>query len=195
MRESRFLCHTASTTIAEDATHFGEQLADLIHQILVDGVKPESALESLNQANINIKCPDEDRIAILFGGETTVKVTGEGQGGRNQQIVLSALSKLLEKNTAQHLQGQFALLSSGTDGQDGPTEAAGAVLTSEDLALIAKEGSELKLDDVNEFLRNNDSYNFWKKFQDGVCHVQTGPTGTNVMDVQILLINKQKSEK
>uniref|UniRef100_A0A914RT78 MOFRL domain-containing protein n=1 Tax=Parascaris equorum TaxID=6256 RepID=A0A914RT78_PAREQ len=114
-----------------------------------------------------------DRLALLFGGETTVTLTGKGKGGRNQQIVLS-----------------FALLSAGTDGQDGPTDAAGAVLTSDDIKYIHDNGRWEK-GDVDGFLRKNDSFNFWKVFRDGVCHVNTGPTGTNVMDVQVLLINKK----
>lgn len=130
-----------------------------------------------------------DRLALLFGGETTVTLTGKGKGGRNQQIVLSALSKLLEDPDTK-IKGEFALLSAGTDGQDGPTDAAGAVLTSDDVKYIHDNGRWEK-GDVDGFLRKNDSFNFWKVFRDGVCHVSTGPTGTNVMDVQVLLINKK----
>ncbi|KHN80262.1 Uncharacterized protein C13B9.2 [Toxocara canis] len=188
LEESGYSCHTASTTIAEDATLFGEQLASIIVSIL-SGSKPEEALRSLNMPNINVSCPDGDCIALLFGGETTVTLTGKGKGGRNQQIVLSALSKLLECDDKK-MKGEFALLSAGTDGQDGPTEAAGAVLTNDDIKFIRDNGRWEK-GDVDGFLNKNDSFNFWKVFRDGACHVHTGPTGTNVMDVQVLLINKK----
>ncbi|VDM40394.1 unnamed protein product [Toxocara canis] len=170
LEESGYSCHTASTTIAEDATLFGEQLASIIVSIL-SGSKPEEALRSLNMPNINVSCPDG------------------GKGGRNQQIVLSALSKLLECDDKK-MKGEFALLSAGTDGQDGPTEAAGAVLTNDDIKFIRDNGRWEK-GDVDGFLNKNDSFNFWKVFRDGACHVHTGPTGTNVMDVQVLLINKK----
>uniref|UniRef100_A0A915AMS0 Glycerate kinase n=1 Tax=Parascaris univalens TaxID=6257 RepID=A0A915AMS0_PARUN len=185
---SGYSCHIASTTVAQDATLFGEQLAGLINSIL-GGMKPEDALRNLDMTCIDVNCPDDDRLALLFGGETTVTLTGKGKGGRNQQIVLSALSKLLEDPDTE-IKGEFALLSAGTDGQDGPTDAAGAVLTSDDIKYIHDNGRWEK-GDVDGFLRKNDSFNFWKVFRDGVCHVNTGPTGTNVMDVQVLLINKK----
>lgn len=64
------------------------------------------------------------KVALLFGGECTVKMRGNGLGGRNQHTVLAALSKLLE-NDQSFSDFDFALMSAGTDGQDGPTDAAG----------------------------------------------------------------------
>jgi hydroxypyruvate reductase len=104
---------------------------------------------------------------VLSGGETTVTVHGKGLGGRNQEFVLAA---------AIALEGHrpVTIFSAGTDGLDGPTDAAGA---------IADERTPLQ--GAREFLDNNDSYHFFEK-RNGL--VKTGPTGTNVMDVRILLI-------
>ncbi|VDN49939.1 unnamed protein product [Gongylonema pulchrum] len=84
-------------------------------------------------------------------------------------------------------------MSVGTDGQDGPTNAAGAVLTSSDLRyIIHGDGStKWKKSVIDEFLSNNNSYNFWKTFRNGKSHITCGPTGTNVMDIQVLLFNRK----
>lgn len=104
---------------------------------------------------------------VLSGGETTVTVHGKGLGGRNQEFVLAAAIALEGHRPA-------TIFSAGTDGMDGPTDAAGA---------IADERTPLQ--GAREFLDNNDSYHFFEK-RNGL--VKTGPTGTNVMDVRILLI-------
>lgn len=104
---------------------------------------------------------------LLSGGETTVAVRGKGLGGRNQEFVLAAAMALEGL-------GPATIFSAGTDGLDGPTDAAGAV---------ADEGTPLL--DAREFLDNNDSYHFFEKLH---ALVKTGPTGTNVMDVRILLV-------
>lgn len=112
---------------------------------------------------------------VISGGETTVTVKGDGKGGRNQEMAL-VVAKRLER-----IDG-FAFLSGGTDGTDGPTDAAGGIVDGE----TAAKGAFLGLD-INEFLENNDSYHYLKVV-DGL--VVTGPTGTNVMDVQILLVGE-----
>lgn len=104
---------------------------------------------------------------LLSGGETTVTVRGKGLGGRNQEFVLAAAIALEGC-------GPATVFSAGTDGLDGPTDAAGA---------IADERTPLL--DAREFLDNNDSYRFFARIN-GL--VKTGPTGTNVMDVRILLV-------
>jgi hydroxypyruvate reductase len=104
---------------------------------------------------------------LLSGGETTVTVRGKGLGGRNQEFVLAAAIAL-------EGHGPVAIFSAGTDGLDGPTDAAGA---------IADERTPLA--DARQFLDNNDSYHFFEKLN---ALVKTGPTGTNVMDVRILLV-------
>ncbi len=110
---------------------------------------------------------------LLFGGETTVTVKGNGRGGRNQELVLSALQKI--KDT----EGIY-ILSCGTDGIDGVTDAAGAVADCRTYKVAIKEGL-----DLDKFLKNNDSYTFFSK-TGGL--VKTGYTGTNVMDITMLLV-------
>jgi glycerate 2-kinase len=110
---------------------------------------------------------------ILSGGETTVTVRGAGLGGRNQEFVLAAAIAL---NGC----GPVTIFSAGTDGLDGPTDAAGAIADSRTLARAAKLGLN-----PQAYLDNNDSYHFFERVG-GL--VKTGPTGTNVMDVRILLL-------
>ncbi|HXE14807.1 MAG TPA: glycerate kinase [Bryobacteraceae bacterium] len=109
---------------------------------------------------------------LLSGGETTVKVLGKGKGGRNQEFALAAAIQLNgEKN--------WAVLSGGTDGTDGPTDAAGAFAdaTTGSRALVAGLSALAHLGE-------NDAYPFFDQLGD---LVKTGPTGTNVMDLHILL--------
>ncbi|MFY3740261.1 MAG: glycerate-2-kinase [Candidatus Nitrosomirales archaeon] len=113
--------------------------------------------------------------ALIMGGETTVTVTGKGKGGRNQELVLAAsigISGL--RNTV--------LASLGTDGIDGNSDAAGAIADT----FTIKRAERLNLD-PQKFLQNNDSYSFFKRLGDTI---QTGPTGTNVDDLLILLCMK-----
>ncbi|MEX6686226.1 DUF4147 domain-containing protein [Danxiaibacter flavus] len=111
----------------------------------------------------------------LMGGETTVTISGSGKGGRNQHFALAALSALQKKNTS--LKDCPVILSGGTDGTDGPTDAAGAVIDKD----VLQKANELKLD-VQHFLDDNDAWHFFK--QTGGL-VITGPTQTNVMDVVV----------
>lgn len=108
--------------------------------------------------------------ALIFGGETTVTVSGTGVGGRNQELALAAALEL-------DGHGDATVASIGTDGIDGPTDAAGAVADGATLARARRLG-------VNALhhLDNNDSYRFWSAL-DGL--VVTGATGTNVMDLVV----------
>jgi len=110
---------------------------------------------------------------VLSGGETTVTLRGNGLGGRNQHFALS-----LVKAASAIENCLFA--SVGTDGTDGPTDAAGAVTDTRTLERAADLGL-----DADAFLKNNDSYNFFRQLGDLVV---TGPTLTNVMDVRIILL-------
>jgi len=110
---------------------------------------------------------------VISGGETTVKVTGKGLGGRNQEFALVAAIGIAELENV-------AVLSGGTDGTDGPTDAAGAFADSETL----KRAYALGID-PHKYLSENDSYNFFKKLGDLFI---TGPTNTNVMDIRIILV-------
>ncbi|MGZ8185960.1 MAG: glycerate kinase type-2 family protein [Methylobacter sp.] len=115
-------------------------------------------------------------VAFLGGGETTVTLKGKGQGGRNQEFAL-AFACAAQKHG---LTGKWVFLSGGTDGRDGPTDAAGGIVGPDTIQRMTEAG-------VNsiEALENNDSYAALKSSQDLLF---TGPTGTNVADLQILLI-------
>ncbi|MSS76790.1 MAG: glycerate kinase [Methyloglobulus sp.] len=115
-------------------------------------------------------------IAILAGGETTVTLKGNGRGGRNQEMALAFALNAKE----QKLPGNWVFLSGGTDGHDGPTDAAGGMVDSGTIQRMLKS-------DVNPsaLLDNNDSYSALKTSED---LLMTGATGTNVADLQILLI-------
>ena len=124
-----------------------------------------NALQYRNQA-------ENKKMCLLFAGEPTVKLKGNGLGGRNQHLALIC-SKLLKDVPG------ITILSGGTDGSDGPTDAAGAVVDCFTCGNALKQG--LKID---EYLENNDSYNFFK--QEGGL-IKTGPTKTNVRDLMIAL--------
>ena len=111
--------------------------------------------------------------AIIAGGETTVTVTGKGLGGRNQEIALAAALKM------GGLDG-VVIASLSTDGVDGPTDAAGAITDGKTMFRAA----EMELN-PEEFLVENDSYNFFSKLGDLIL---TGPTGTNVNDVSVIVV-------
>jgi hydroxypyruvate reductase len=111
---------------------------------------------------------------IISGGETTVKIKGSGLGGRNQEFALAA---------ALEIQGfeKIVLLSGGTDGTDGPTDAAGAIADHTTVERAGARGLNPKA-----HLENNDSYSFFQRLGDLLI---TGPTHTNVMDVRIILVD------
>lgn len=118
--------------------------------------------------------PIEPPACLISGGETTVTVRGHGKGGRNQELVLAAVRDLAE------LSRPALLLSLGTDGTDGPTDAAGALADNETLSQARQRGL-----DPDAFLRENDAYHFFQPLGDLIV---TGPTRTNVMDVHLLLM-------
>jgi hydroxypyruvate reductase len=159
----------------EKAKEFGYQI------LLVDeNMKGDAATFGKEIMNRCKQYSGNKPACILFGGETTVKVTGKGRGGRNQQLVLSALIELHKKEKT-NLNLQLIILSAGTDGTDGPTDAAGAIADKE----IVRIALENKLD-AQHFLADNDAYHFFE--QTGGL-VKTGATQTNVMDVVVVLID------
>lgn len=112
-------------------------------------------------------------VCLLAGGETTVRVTGSGTGGRNQEFAL-IVAQTLQNDT------RWALLSAGTDGIDGPTDAAGAFVDGHTINQAREKGL-----DPEEALRTNDSYSFFTALG---ALFQPGQTGTNVMDIKIALL-------
>jgi glycerate 2-kinase len=109
-----------------------------------------------------------ERVALIYAGETTVTVHGTGTGGRNQELVLGAAIAM------DGVPG-IAVVSLGTDGVDGPTDAAGAVADGDSISKARSHGL-----DARAALAANDTHTFWKSIG---ALVRTGPTGTNVMDI------------
>ena len=129
----------------------------------------EESLERLRNMRVG------ERLCLLYGGETTTLVRGTGLGGRNQHLALYA-SKLLRETKG------ITILSAGTDGNDGPTDAAGAIVDSEIWKYAVEQGIN-----PDKYLDNYDSYHFFEKVG-GL--IRTGATGTNVMDIIIVLLEK-----
>jgi len=121
------------------------------------------------QNNMEIKKP----CCILFGGESTLVVDGPGKGGRNQHLALAVASKI------NHLHGLTFLLA-GTDGNDGPTSVAGAIVSNKTM----DQGAALGIH-AEKYLNEFDSFHFFKNVGG---HIVTGPTMTNVMDLMIIII-------
>ncbi len=117
--------------------------------------------------------PVKPPACIILGGEPTVTVQGKGKGGRSQELALATALEI------EGLKGAL-FLAAGTDGTDGPTEAAGAIADGETIARAKSRNM-----DPQKFLAENDSYNFFSPLGDLII---TGPTGTNVMDIHLLLV-------
>ena len=144
-----------TSTLEGEARHVGTVLASIAREI------------SISQN------PVSKPAGIVAGGETTVTVKGKGLGGRNQEIALSAALKLEGMNGV-------VLASLSTDGVDGPTDAAGAIVDGKTLERAANKGLN-----PEEFLAENNSYNFFSELGDLIF---TGPTGTNVNDVSVIIV-------
>lgn len=109
---------------------------------------------------------------LIAGGETTVTLKGNGKGGRNQELALSAVNELKELEN-------LILISLATDGEDGPTDAAGAVVTGR----TARRAESPALD-VADYLSRNDAYRYFDALGD---LIRTGPSGTNVNDLMFMI--------
>ena len=112
-------------------------------------------------------------MAFLAGGETVVHLTGKGRGGRNQELALSAAAGI--EGSA-----SMAVFSVGSDGTDGPTDAAGGYADGDTAAALREKGLE-----IYKVLQDNDAYTALKTVD---CLVFTGPTGTNVNDIAVALL-------
>jgi len=138
----------------------------------LEGEASEVAVEIIKHA---IEYTGKKPVCLLYGGETTVTIKGKGKGGRNQELALAALIELKKQG-----EKNITILSAGTDGTDGPTDAAGA---TGDISLI--ENAEQSGIVPADYLYNNDAYTF---FSNAGGLIITGPTNTNVMDVVVVLI-------
>ncbi len=144
-----------TATLEGEARHVGIMLASIAREIVASGN------------------PIPRPASIIVGGETTVTVVGKGLGGRNQELALAAALKL--KGT-----DGVVVASLSTDGVDGPTDAAGAIVDGKTLTRATK----MRLT-PEEYLAENNSYNFFSKLNDLIF---TGPTGTNVNDISIIVV-------
>jgi len=185
--EEKCRCILVSSKISGEAKDVGKVWSEITRR-LIEGnlpdhldlfVKLQSDLDLNDVRDIQNSYNAGSPLVIIGGGETTVRVRGSGKGGRNQEMVLSFA---MQSSDILKSRVDCEFLSCGTDGIDGPTDAAGALVSrsiwvrAESLALEAAP-----------FLAENDSYNFWKE-----CGglVLTGHTGTNLMDVNILYLCK-----
>ncbi len=165
--------NTALKAAAMYAAHLGYDV-----HIMNDQLQGEAGAEAKKFVQLLLQHKGPRPACLLMGGETTVTIKGNGKGGRNQQFALAALYELQQQNITP--ENMPVILSGGTDGTDGPTDAAGAYidmnifLTMQNLYL-----------DAYKYLQNNDAYHFFK--QTGGL-ILTGPTQTNVMDIIVGLI-------
>ena len=165
--------------------HNRNQLTNLEISLIQEGID-KSTIREITQ--LAADAANEKPVCILAGGETVVDVRGQGRGGRNQEIALAAglcLDVIAKNNKSMSDKFCVQLLSGGTDGQDGPTDATGAFA---DVGLIAR--AQRQSLDAAQFLLDNNSYVFYDKLESGKDHFKIGMTGTNVMDVQVLLIKQ-----
>ncbi len=154
-REKGYQPLVLTTTMTCEAREAGSLMASIAREVLTSG-RP-------------VKAP----CAVIAGGETVVHLTGKGMGGRNQEFALSASAGI------SGLEG-VVIASLGSDGTDGPTDAAGGIVDGQTESKLKKAGIS-----ISEVLKNNDAYNALKAAD---ALLMTGPTGTNVNDVAIALI-------
>lgn len=161
----------ASNRTALEAAKITAEEMGFYASILPELVTGEAREAGTRLAQMAIDYKGPFPACILAGGETTVVVKGSGRGGRNQELTLAAGIRLKD---APHI----TFLSAGTDGIDGPTDAAGAVVSAD----IMQHAP-----DPAEFLDNNDAWHF---FESAGSLIKTGHTHTNVMDVMVILLRK-----
>lgn len=154
-REKGLKVHVAEGAVHGEARQAGQRLAELA-------------------VTERRKLAQGERLCLISGGETTVRVVGKGKGGRNQEVAL-AFAMAIEGEPG------ITMLSAGSDGIDGPTDAAGGIVDGNTAALAKAAGM-----DPGEFLAENDAYPLLER-SGGL--LKTGPTGTNVMDLQIAILS------
>ena len=161
------LCATAEKTCKE----LGYEPVILTASLSCEAREAGSFLASIAQYHNDT----EKSLAFIAGGETIVHLKGTGKGGRNQEIALAAAAGISELDNA-------TVFSIGSDGTDGPTDAAGGYVDTNTKKILAEKGIA-----IFDVLENNDAYNGLKEC-DGL--IITGPTGTNVNDLSVLLIKR-----
>jgi glycerate 2-kinase len=189
---AQFTCNVKNFIIGNNARAVdaaGEEAERLgYNHAMTCASKPEGAVEAIGrhladmavfmQRNPGTNC-------LISGGEGTVKLVPEAQrglGGRNQQTVLAALQRLADLDAAEgsNFSSSCLILSGGTDGEDGPTDAAGAFFDH----TVVEEAWHRK-QETADFLRRNDAYHFFEPLD---ALIKTGPTNTNVCDLRVVLV-------
>ena len=178
----RLLPEIVSSDISGEARHAGKMLAEkaieargIKSPVFPCGNKEGGKAQKHKVPRVSLWKQGRGKgiICLISGGETTVTVRGNGKGGRNTELALSF---------AREIEGVdgITLLSAGTDGTDGPTDAAGAIVNGKTVTRARKLGLNSE-----KYLEDNDSYNFFKEIGSLLI---TGPTETNVMDIQIIIV-------
>ena len=165
-----------SLSIAAEAAYAQAEALGFEAKILTTSLRGEARIMGVELAKqlvdlVQSKNIREKPICLIAGGETTVTVTGNGKGGRNQELALAAAQVL-------HGINNCALISFATDGEDGPTDAAGGFVTGKTI----QTGLDMGLDSQN-YLNENNAYEYLEKTG---ALIRTGPTGTNVNDLVLM---------
>lgn len=169
--------HTISGSVSELAKSASRMAQKLGYKpvILRDNECGEARALGKELAALAITLKDtEENLAFIVGGETVVHLVGNGKGGRNQEVALSGAIGIKGIDNA-------AIFSLGSDGTDGPTDVAGGFADGKTYDTILRRSGALP----EEFLENNDSYNALRHAEGLIV---TGPTGTNVNDISVLLV-------
>lgn len=170
-----FVCHVYLDSKNIDEALRNELIlnkSEVDKEINIDALTSKVIEASLNKRGL----------CILSGGEPTVKVQGNGLGGRNQELALR-ISMNIERYSDFLDQFDIMFFSGGTDGIDGPTDACGAFAYPGLVDIARSQGLN-----PSQYIENNDSYGFYSSYNDGEDLFKIGHTGTNVMDLHILII-------
>lgn len=175
--------HSALLACAEQAQRLGYNALVLTSQLSGEAREAAGFLLALARDTARHGLLAPRPACLIAGGETTVSLRGGGKGGRNQEMALAFLNLLADNPAGAE---EIAFLSAATDGTDGPTDAAGAFASLE----LAEHAAQLGLD-PGASLRENDSYHFFEALG---ALFKTGPTGTNVCDIQLVLVGTRRCE-
>ncbi|XP_041046651.1 glycerate kinase [Carcharodon carcharias] len=184
----RYVCSVLAAANSKyvHASKLKDEILQMVANLGLPDFQLDDCLELLENTQSSRK-----PICLLAGGETTVRLQGKGKGGRNQELALHVAlelhrvkSEIPQDPLTEH---EIVFLSGGTDGQDGPTEAAGAFAYTELVDKAFGEGLN-----PEDFINNNDSFTFFSKFNNGADLIVTGLTNTNVMDVQAIIIQPKE---
>jgi glycerate 2-kinase len=156
------------------AQELGYNTLILSSQIQGEAREVSKVIASIVQEILENDIPVTKPACLLLGGETTVTIRGKGKGGRNQELALAALLSMKK------VKEKYLIVSCGTDGTDGPTDAAGGMADG----VVWQEAVKLALD-PQKYLEENNAYPFLEK-TGGL--IKIGPTGTNVMDIIFALV-------